>query len=589
MLNQATLLLEKYFGYAQFRDSQKDIITNILNKQDTLGVMPTGGGKSICYQIPALIFPGVTLVISPLISLMKDQIDALLNVGVTATFINSSLTHTQVQQRIEDTRNDRFKLLYVAPERFDSVSFRRLVSDLQLSHIAIDEAHCMSQWGHDFRPSYRSIGQYIRELPTKPVISAFTATATPEVIDDIGNILGIDKAGMYVSGFKRSNLSFSVIKGTNKRDFITEYVQVNKQVSGIIYSSTRKEVDQLHLFLTKKGYSVGKYHAGLSEEERRSTQERFLYDDLAIIVATNAFGMGIDKSNIRYVLHYNIPRNIEAYYQEAGRAGRDGQQSECILLFQPKDIQIQKFLIEQSTKPERQAHEYQKLQSMVDYGYSQQCRQQYIRLYFGEQTQETCNDCDHCLNKYDLTDITKEAQKIFSCIKRMDERFGVTMISKVLKGSKDQKVQQFRFDQLPTYGLLQRQSLKEIAEQINVLISEGYLKVTEGQYPTIQLTESCLPVLKGSQQVWMRTVHKQQSVAQHNELFERLRQLRKDIAQKEHIPPYIVFTDRTLQELSERCPLDKASMLPINGIGTKKLEQYGDLFLAVIKEYKQEK
>lgn len=586
MLSQARQILQKYFGYPNFREGQKKIVSRILDRKDTLGVMPTGGGKSICYQIPAIIFPGVTLVISPLISLMKDQIDTLQGVGVPATFINSTISHTEVQRRIERTRNGEIKLLYVAPERFDSPSFRHLFENLNLSLIAIDEAHCMSQWGHDFRPSYRSIGTYIKELPIRPVLSAFTATATPEVIQDICAILGMDHTGVFVSGFGRPNLAFSVVRGTNKRDFVTNYLDMNRDVAGIIYASTRKEVDQLYQFLTQKGYSVGRYHAGLTEEERLQTQEKFLYDDIQIIVATNAFGMGIDKSNVRYVLHNNLPKNIESYYQEAGRAGRDGESSECILLFQPKDIHVQKFLIEQNTSPERQAHEYGKLQSMVDYCYAQQCLQQSIRNYFGEETQETCGQCDNCKNEYEQTDLTEEAQMIFSCVKRMNERFGVSLVAKVLKGSKDQKVQQFGFEKLPTYGLMHRYSIKEITEQINVLIAEGYLRMTDGQYPTVQLTESSIPVLKGTEKVWMRKLKKKRSaVTHHNELFERLRQLRKEIAQRDKVPPYIVFADSTLHELSQQCPVDKPSMLQISGVGRKKLDQYGDEFVRVIQEY----
>ena len=550
--------------------------------------MPTGGGKSVCYQIPALLLPGTTIVISPLISLMKDQVDALNKLGIPAAFINSSLDYAEVEERFFRARRGQYKLLYVAPERLESQRFLALLGSLDVSLVAVDEAHCVSHWGHDFRPSYLSIASMLQELNSRPVVAAFTATATPEVRQDIVGLLRLSDPDVYITGFDRPNLSFAIIRGENKRDYLQHYIQTHRRQAGIIYAATRKEVDNLCALLQKKGISAGRYHAGLGDQERMDSQEQFLYDDIQVMTATNAFGMGIDKSNVRYVVHFNMPKSIEAYYQEAGRAGRDGEPGECILLFSPQDIQIQRFLIEQSTgAPERQANEYHKLQIMIDYCYTPGCLRNYILNYFGEQTGGDCHRCSACNDDRELTDITVVAQKIFSCIVRMRENFGRTMVAAVLKGSKSKKVTQFGLDRLPTYGSLQDMTEKEIVDLINVLIAEGYLSLTEGQYPLLRLTGNAAPVLNGQANVFQKVQPRKQAVVADDLLFERLRLLRKELSARENVPPYIIFADSTLHEMSRLCPIDKESLLAVKGVGAAKLDRYGALFLKVISDYLQ--
>lgn len=587
MLDAALKILKQHYGYTTFRPGQEKIITSLLQKKDTLAIMPTGAGKSLCFQIPALLLPGTTLVVSPLISLMKDQVDALNSVGIPATFINSSLSASVVSERIYNAKCGRYKIIYIAPERLEAESFQTAIKSLTISLLAIDEAHCVSQWGHDFRPSYRAVGSFIRSLPKRPIIGAFTATATTDVTQDIKNLLTLQKPDIYMTGFDRENLSFTVIRGENKADFTLNYINTNKDQSGIIYAATRKEVDNLYSQLHKKGYSVGKYHAGLPDNERQRFQEDFIYDNISIMVATNAFGMGIDKSNVRYVIHYNMPKNMEAYYQEAGRAGRDGEPSECILLFGAQDPLLQRYLIEQTTfDTERKTNELNKLQTMVDYCHTPECLRKFILNYFGEtNTTAECANCSNCNDDNELTDITLDAQKIFSCVMRVKERYGTTIIASVLKGSKDKKVLQLGFDSLSTYGLLKNYTLPEIRDAINRLIATDYLALTDSEYPVVKLAPKGIAVLKNQTKVWQKVPTRAKKITTDNSLFDLLRSLRKQIADREQIPPYLVFADSTLKEMSEYCPTTYEALLTIKGVGESKRKRYGDEFLEVMQQY----
>jgi len=587
MLQKAIKLLNDYFGYSSFRNGQEDIIENILNFNDTLAIMPTGGGKSICYQVPALLMDGITIVISPLISLMKDQVDALTSIGIPSTYINSSLTTNELNERISEVKEGAYKILYIAPERLDSNSFRSLLLSINVSMVAVDEAHCISQWGHDFRPSYRSIKNMINEFTAKPKIIALTATATKEVTADICHLLDISETNTFVTGFARENLTFNVIKGENKRDYITKYIKANRGQAGIIYAATRKEVDELYEFLKKNGTKTGKYHAGLTEHERAVQQEQFLFDQVDVMVATNAFGMGINKSNVRYVIHHNLPKNIEAYYQEAGRAGRDGEKSECTILFAGQDIQLQKFLIEQSTlSNEKKKHEYQKLQQMADLCHTEKCIQTYIIEYFGEDAPNTdCGKCMNCMDTRSKIDVTNEALMVFSCVKRMDERFGKTLVAQVLKGSKNKRITQFGFGKLSTYGLMKQKTEKQIVDFIDFLIAEGYLSLTNAQYPVLELSNKAKQVIVEKQQVFKKEQMAIQAIETNDELFDKLKQVRRNLASQLAVPPYIIFSDSSLKDMSSKCPTTSEEFLQVKGVAKTKLERYGEDFIAAICEY----
>ncbi|MFK4476318.1 DNA helicase RecQ [Bacillus sp. RC206] len=585
MFTKAQELLASYFGYSSFRRGQDETIKNVLDGKDTVCIMPTGGGKSICYQIPALVFEGTTLVISPLISLMKDQVDTLVQNGISATYINSSISITEANQRIQLAKQGHYKLLYVAPERLDSMEFVDQLIDMKIPMIAIDEAHCISQWGHDFRPSYLHIHRILDYLPEKPLVLALTATATPQVREDICNTLGINQENTIMTTFERENLSFSVIKGQDRNAYLADYIRQNQKESGIIYAATRKVVDQLYEDLGKAGVSVSKYHAGMSDHDRNEQQELFLRDEISVMVATSAFGMGIDKSNIRYVIHYQLPKNMESYYQEAGRAGRDGLDSECILLYSSQDVQVQRFLIDQSTGESRFSNELEKLQNMTDYCHTEQCLQSFILQYFGEEPKEDCGRCGNCTDDRESIDVTRESQMVLSCMIRTNQRFGKQMIAQVLTGSKNKKVIEFTFHTLPTYGLLSNRSVKEVSEFIEFLISDELIAVEHGTYPTLKVTEKGKEVLLGKENVLRKERVETRQIVQDHPLFEVLREVRKEIAQGEGVPPFVIFSDQTLKDMCAKMPQSDSELLTVKGIGEHKLVKYGSHFLQAVQHF----
>ncbi|OED33512.1 ATP-dependent DNA helicase RecQ [Planococcus maritimus] len=585
MLEQARKLLRSHFGYDSFRTGQEQAITQVFDGQNTICVMPTGGGKSMCYQIPALAMEGTTIVVSPLISLMKDQVDSLQAAGIPAASINSSLDVYEVREILHEVQMGIIKLLYIAPERLDSEMFLDGLQGVKVPLIAVDEAHCISQWGHDFRPSYRLISRMLEIFPGNPTVLALTATATPQVREDICRILDIEEQNTVITGFERANLSFSVIQGQDRERFIRDYVQKNDNEAGIIYAATRKTVDSVYEALIKRGVKAAKYHAGMPDDERRLGQERFLNDEVTVMVATNAFGMGIDKSNIRYVIHYQLPKNMESYYQEAGRAGRDGLPSECIVLYASQDVQTQRFLIDQAQDPSRIPGELKKLQGMVDYCHTENCLQQFIVHYFGDGSAAPCGHCGNCVDEREGQDVTEDVQKVLSCVIRMGQKFGKTMTAQVLTGSRNKKVLDFRFDQLSTYGVLKHMNSKEVSNLIEFMISQELLAVEQGSFPTIFVPDGGRDVLLGKRRVMRKGAVITKRIATNDPLFEELRTIRKKLADEAGVPPFVIFSDKSLQDMVARRPKDEDAFLEVSGVGANKLEKYGEYFLEAIRMY----
>lgn len=600
---QALRMLETYFGYTSFRPAQEAPIASLLRNEDVIGIMPTGAGKSICFQIPALCKAGLTIVFSPLISLMKDQVDGLLVQNIPAALINSTLTQAEFNKTMYEVRSGKIKLLYIAPERLSSNFFCNVLRALPIAQVIVDEAHCISEWGHDFRPSYRLIGEWLNSLPKRPIVGAFTATATKYVENDIKKLLGLDTANVYVTGFDRPNLSFSVIRTPKRMDYVVHYVRQHANENGIIYCATRKDVDRVYENLTRAGIKAGHYHGGLNDEVRREMQNAYADDKLQVMVATNAFGMGIDKSNVRYVLHYQMPRNMESYYQEAGRAGRDGAPAECILLYSGQDVQVHKYLIEQSIEtPERQNVELRKLQSMIDYCFCSNCLRKYMLNYFGESTVwTTCDNCSSCKGSADKVNVTKEAKAIFRAIMGTDERYGASMITSIVRGERTDRIMRAGHDALPVFGLLSNVDEKSIKGLIQQFVASGYLRSSTGKYPVLSLTAGAEEVLAGRKEVEeirqhvsvpSRTSESVTSVARGKSsstsggLFEHLRQHRKHLAEEAGLRPYLIFPDTVLIDLANLRPTTLGEFGNVKGVGEAKLKKYGLTFLQAIAEYK---
>lgn len=607
-------ILKQYFGYDSFREGQESIIDSILEGRDVLAVMPTGAGKSLCYQVPALLLPGITVVISPLISLMNDQVRALNEAGIHAAYINGSLTDTQISKALQYAAQGKYKIIYVAPERLLTYEFMQFVSRAEISMVTVDEAHCISQWGQDFRPSYVKINDFISSLQTRPIVSAFTATATGEVREDILCVLALCDPQLLVMGFDRKNLFFSVEHPQHKDQFIMDYLAGHRDESGIIYCATRKNVDALFERLQNAGMPVARYHAGMGNEGRRQSQEDFIYDRKPVMIATNAFGMGIDKSNVRYVLHYNMPQNLENYYQEAGRAGRDGEAAECVLLYSPQDIMINRFLLENKEAgpeltPEEAAlvreRDELRLRVMTGYCTTTKCLRAYILHYFGEMDAAPCTNCSNCLREYIEEDVTDMARKVIGCVYELRQRFGINVVAGTLLGRNTAKLREYHADQCESYGTLKGESESKVKQVIQHLLQEELLALTNDKYTLVKITASGMAFWRGEEaaSIVMRSLKESESKELKQEssgrrarisdtlnsrgldLFEELRGLRTQLAREAGVPPYIIFSDKTLLDMCVKVPLSKEELLLVNGVGQNKCEKYGERFLQTVSSF----
>lgn len=598
-------VLKETFGYDSFRPGQEQLIDSILAGRDVLGVMPTGAGKSICYQLPAILLSGVTLVISPLISLMRDQVMALRQYGISAAYINSTLSAQEYHMVMNDAARGRIRLLYAAPERLEHPEFLALLQSLPLALLCVDEAHCISQWGHDFRPSYLRIASVIASLPRRPVIAAFTATATKRVREDIVSALRLNHPERVVNSFDRPNLFFEIRHPKDKINALMAFLRTQEGKSGIVYCSTRKNVQSVTEELQAHGFSAVRYHAGLPPAERRAAQNAFSCDEAPIIVATNAFGMGINKSNVSFVVHYNMPRDMESYYQEAGRAGRDGSPAHCLLLYQASDVSTHRFLIDQPPENEEidpklwlqlRAKNHERLEQMVSYCYTADCLRGYVLRYFGESAPDFCGNCSSCAAGSEQKDITIDAQKILSCVYRMRQNYGESLVISVLRGAKAQRIFDLHFEQLSTYGIMKEYSARELTTMIAYLKQQGYLAATAGEYPVLRLTGRSREILFEKKSLSMRVRRKEPEIVRFREaaqsvdpgLFQKLQALRAQIARRKSVPAFVIFSNATLEDMCRRHPHSMEEMREVSGIGSAKLDAYGQQFLEEIRKYEQQ-
>lgn len=595
-------VLKDYFGHDSFRDGQEQIVDALLDGRDALCIMPTGAGKSMCYQIPALLFDGVTIVVSPLISLMKDQVGSLVQSGVPAAYINSSLSYPQFLRVLSNVEHGKYKIIYVAPERLLTDGFLDTCKKIKISMVAVDEAHCVSQWGQDFRPSYLKIVSFIKSLENRPIVGAFTATATNDVKEDIKKILRLENPFEITTGFDRPNLFFGVIKSSSKDEKLIDLIRERGDRSGIVYCATRKNVESVCELLCDNGFSATRYHAGLDEYERRKNQEDFVFDRKNIMVATNAFGMGIDKSNVTYVIHYNMPKNIESYYQEAGRAGRDGGEADCILLYSPKDVRLNRFMIENSEGNDEltieeneqiRERDFERLKHMTFYSTTNDCLRGFILRYFGGDKKAYCGKCSNCLSVHKLVDVTIDAQKIMSCIARTGQRYGKTVICDVLKGSRSEKILKAELNNQSTYGIMKEVTARHIFGTIDFLVEKEYIS-SDNETEVLKLLPKSRDVLFGRERLVMKKVENSEKVVKthrpevpvNSELLDALKALRKSIASKKSVPAYVIFTDATLIDMCKKCPETPDEMLEVSGVGRTKLEKFGKEFLEVIAKFR---